>query len=122
MKKQELIDWFQEKLYGCYHIQKDNFIFWFYNKNYIRAKKLALIDGRKINTPEEIKGDVLFRQDLKNEHFICDYNKIWSFFLTNYSSNYHDIQDFIKARLCETENLKQYTPPWYLTTYINNVV
>ncbi len=86
MNKQELINWFNEKLMSCYHIKKDDTILWIYDKNFVRYCKLASIDGSEISLPKEIKGDVLFEQDLKNEHFWCHYNKIWSFLKTNYSS------------------------------------
>ncbi len=110
MNKQELIKWFNEKLMNCYHIKKDDSIFWIYDKNFVRARKLASIDGTYINIPKEIKGDVLFQQDLKNEYFWCNQDKIWLFFEANYSPNYIDVQSFIKTMLCDIDNLKQYTP------------
>jgi hypothetical protein len=45
MNKQELINWFNEKLMNCYHIKKDDTILWIYDKNFVRARKLASIDG-----------------------------------------------------------------------------
>ena len=111
MTKQELIEWFNDKLLNCYHIVEDNGdIIWVYDKNYIRKVKLANIDGREVEPPVYVKSKVIFYQDQKNKWFECDYYKIWQFLEDNYSLNYHDVQSFIKDRLDTIQNLKQFTP------------
>ncbi len=107
MSEKELINWFQKKLNNCYIIQKDDEIYWIYDKNYIRAKKLALIDGRKVDIPENHK-NLFFKYDLKKQHLTCDYNKIWYFLKINYSFDRIDIKTFIIDRMYEFENLNQY--------------
>lgn len=107
MNKKKLLDWFNEKLNNCYHIEVNGGgILWIYDKNYARKLKLAQIDDKKIDLTYD-KNKVLFYQ--KNKYFICDYEKIWRFFYFNYSHNYIYVQTFIKEIL-EQHNLKQYIP------------
>ena len=73
LNKEELIEWFDEKLMNCYHIVRENGdIIWVYDKNYIRKLKLAEIDGIKIDPPVYDKNKVLFYQDQKNKWFECE--------------------------------------------------
>ena len=55
MNKDELISWFNHRLNNCYFVKhKDypDYIFWFYDKNFIRQKKLCRITGEKFEYPE----------------------------------------------------------------------
>ena len=55
----------------------------------------------------------LFYQDLKNEHFVCDYNKIWDVFETKYGCKYYETQEVIKGILETHLKLMGYTPNVY---------
>ena len=111
MNKEELINWFDEKMMNCYHyINEDNNILWCYDPVYIRKKKLGLLLNKEVDVPPYDKNKVIFLQDQKNEYFWCDYDKIWSFLYVNYSYNYKDVHSFIKERLLVMSNLKQYIP------------
>ena len=124
MNKEELKKWFWNKFNGCYKVKHSDYqdrIFYFYDKQFIRQKKLSRIIGEEIVYPSEVKGICLFRQDLKNERLWCKYDKIWSFFETNFSPNYSEIQSFIKELLEEHDKLSVYIPqhanlikPYYL--------
>ncbi len=106
MNDDKLIKWFDEKLYNCYHIEKGNNIYWIYcGKNYNRAKKLANIDGRKIDIPKHKK--ILFQQDLVNKVFYCDHNNIWKF-LNKHTDDYYEIISIIN-RTRNIQKLKNYT-------------
>lgn len=75
--KEDLIDWFDEKLNNCYHLEEDNGnVVWFYDKNYIRMKKIADIEGKEIDIPKFDAKKVMFYQDNENKFFDCDYDKI----------------------------------------------
>ena len=104
MTKEELKIWFWDKFNNCYCVKHDDYpqsVFMIYDLNYIRAKKLANILNKDFEYPTKIKGDCLFRQDLKNGNLWCNHDEIWSFFIKQYSSNYQEISGLIKCWLEE---------------------
>ena len=112
MNKDELREWFYEKLFNCYRVKHKtdtNIRYWVYDKQFIRDCKLSGVLGDKITFPKEYTGDVLFEQDSKNKYIYCDYNKVWSFFESNYQDNYQKIKELITGFLGEIDNYKEYT-------------
>lgn len=98
------MNWLKEKLHNCYQVEENNLIFWIYDKNYIRKKKLSMIDGVNLIIPKKITGIVLFYQDTKKKIFWCDYRKIWNKFETN---DFFTIQILIGLCLLDF-NLNEY--------------
>ncbi len=114
MKKEDLKKWFWNKFNGCYKVNHSDYtdnIYYFYEEQFVRQKKLSrIVGGQELEYPSEVKGICLFRQDSKNEYLYCDNDEIWSFFETNFSTNYNDIQSFIKELLEEHDKLSVYKP------------
>ncbi len=113
MNKEELKKWFWNKLNSCYkvkHCDYQNHTYYFYDEQFIRQKKLSRIVGEEIIYPSKVVGICLFDQELKNEYLYCNYKEIWSFFETNLSSNYQEIQSFIKELLEEHDKLSASIP------------
>ena len=116
MNKQELKKWFWNKFNGCYKVKHSDYtdnIYYFYDEQFIRQKKLSRIVGDELFYPTKVKGICLFRQDIKNERLWCDYDEIWSYFETNFSTNYSKIQSFIKELLEEHDKLSVSIPSGY---------
>jgi hypothetical protein len=110
--KAELIDWFWEKFNSCYLVKHEDLpesIFMFYDPQYIRKLKLANISGEKINKTD-ITGFCLFQQDWKNNYLYCNFGEIWDHLYYNYSTNYIEINQFIKDRLKEHSKMSVLTP------------
>jgi hypothetical protein len=82
----------------------------YYDLRYVRKLKLCKIDGKEISQPKTIIGECLFEQDWKNKYLWCKYSVIWKYLEDNYSTNYKDIQSFIKDRLEEQDKIKILTP------------
>ena len=104
MTEEQLKIWFLDKFNACYlikHFDYSHNIHMIYDIDYIRAKKLANILNKDIEYPIVIKGVCLFEQNFKSGILWCDYNKIWSVFIKNYSSNYQEISGLIKCWLEE---------------------
>ena len=113
MTKDKLTDWFWNKFNSCYPVTHDDYtdrIFYYYDEQFIRKIKLGKLDNQVITLPNNVKGECLFEQDLKNEYLWCDNEEIWSFFKQNYSDKYNDIQLLIKEILSDTTKLNVYTP------------
>ena len=51
-----------------------------------------------------------FEHDEENGDFWCQYDRVWSFFKTNYSSKYSDIKLIIKSLMERHYKLKGLTP------------
>ena len=112
MNKDELREWFYEKLFNCYkvkHKTDPDIKYLVYDKQFIRDCKLSSVLGGDVTFPTEHTGDVLFEQDLKNKIIYCDFNKIWSFFKSNYQNNYNEIRELITGFLGEIDTYKEYT-------------
>lgn len=104
MNREELEKWFLDKFNSCYPVIHENYpnrIFMLYDEQFLRQKKLARVLDEELVYPTDLKGKCLFQQDYINHNFWCDYDEIWSFFEKNYSSNYTDIQTFIKKLVIE---------------------
>ena len=113
MTKQELQEWFYEKLFNCYcakHKSNPNIKFLVYDKQFIRDCKLSSLIGGNIVFPVKYTGDILFEYDLKTKIIYCNYFLIWSFFESNCKKTYQEIQDLIKEFLGKIDNYKEYTP------------
>ena len=113
MNKEELKIWFWKKFDSCYpvtHVDYPKSIFYYYDKQYLRQKKLSRITGEALEYPSAVQGICLFEQDEKNGYLWINYYEIWSFFESNYSSNYADIKELISVWLKETTKLKPLTP------------
>ena len=126
MNKDELREWFYEKLFNCYvvkhkHKTEEHIKYLVYDKQFIRDCKLSDVLGDDIVFPTEHTGDILFKQDLKNKYLYCDYNKIWSFLESNYLDNYHEIQELTTGFLGEIDNYNQYTTQLTYHVYISSL-
>ena len=51
-----------------------------------------------------------FEQDEKNGYLWCQYDRVWSFFKTNYSPKYSDVQSIISNLMERHYNLRGLTP------------
>ena len=79
---------------------------------------LELMEGmeRKVHPDEPHKtlwyknNEWYFEQDEKNGQLWCQIDRVWSFFETNYSSKYSDIQLIIKSLMERHYKLKELTP------------
>jgi len=112
MTNDELKIWFLDKINSCYPVKHDDFtnnFFLYYDVQFVRKIKLSKINNQDIKYPSKIKGDCLFELDTKNEYIYCDYDKIWSFLESNYSSNYDDVQSLINGWLNDIEKMNVYT-------------
>ena len=69
--KEELTKWFWNKYYSCYkvkHQEYQNNVYLYFDKTFLRQKKLCIITGEKVNYPSKVDGICLFEQDLKNKY------------------------------------------------------
>lgn len=105
MSKEELSKWFWNKYNSCYSLVNEHgYTYMIYDNNFIRQRKLARVLGYEIETPKYNGEKCLFCHEFNNQWFNCDYDEIWTFLQNNYSSNYVDIQLFIKELLYEDES------------------
>ena len=51
-----------------------------------------------------------FEQDEENGDFWCQYDRVWSFFYSNYSPKYTDVQSIIKSLMERHYKLRDLTP------------
>ena len=104
--KEELREWFWDKFNSCYRIEcayiKGNYLL-YYNKAYVRQRKIQTILGLDIKEPTEVLSDskFSFKLDYKNGYLWCSNDEIWTFFEDNYSFNYVEIRQFITCLLEE---------------------
>ena len=84
-------DWFVKILENLKEIKEDDFIYWVDKDNKIYMK-----------------------YNKKNEVILIDYDKIWSYFESNYSDNYEEIQRLMRDLVGEHLNLWDATPQKYL--------
>jgi len=111
MNKEELTNWFIDKLNSCYPVTYDDcpeHIFWFYDEKYNRKLKLYKLNNQEITSPNKVQGKCWFDQDLNSKYLWCDYIEIWTFFENNYIDNYNNIQTLIKHILYDTIKLNVY--------------
>jgi hypothetical protein len=82
----------------------------FYEPQFIRKLKLCKISGSPITLPSKVSGICLFEQDWKNRWFYYKYNEVYQFLYENYTSNYSEINIFIKDRLKEADKMSVLIP------------
>ena len=122
MTKEELIIWFCDKFNSCYPVTHSDYpesIFWFYDEKFIRKLKLYKLNNQKITLPSIVRGICLFEEDSKYCWFNCNYDEIWSFLYVNYSSDYTDVQSFIKNILKDSNKFNVFTPYNVFTSYFD---
>ena len=103
MTKDELKIWFWDKFNSCYYIKcesEPNVFYMFYDINYIRAKKLAIILNKDVEIPKDIIGIPLFEINYKYGTFWCHIEEIWEF-LQKHLRNSLYVRSFIKEYLNE---------------------
>jgi len=115
MTREELTKWFCDKFNSCYQavLVDDNGsrLFWFYDKNFIRKKKLCKIENIELHNNNEVKGVCLFDIYVHNRYIYCDSEIIWGFFGQNYSKNYIAIQSLINEIIEKNiPQLRNYVP------------
>ena len=128
MTKKEVKEWFKNKLHSCQIGYDEFFIYFFYNKNFERKKKLSSICGKNdinikyiFTTPEQFEYDLdnnlYFQIDI--EEFKkssihkwyrgtvrCNEN-IWNFIYNNYKGT--DIEELLMETIFEEwSNFNQY--------------
>jgi hypothetical protein len=111
MTKEEISKWFWSKYNSCYPVKHKDYpqnIFMIYDEQFLRQRKLARVLDENVVYPNKVNGKCLFRLDYKNNYFRCHF-EIWSFFEKNYSSNYTDIQAFMR-NLIEEHDKMQLSP------------
>ena len=102
----------------CYVATWDEYpesIFHIHDLQVLRQKKLHRILGKgEFKIPDryykDIKNNIIFEQDYKNEWFCVDYNKIWSVYGSKYGLNYNEIKNMIHGWLKEDTKLSALTP------------
>ena len=121
--KEELYKWFWMKFDSCYLVEqsdyKGNYLMC-YDEQFLRQKKLErIIDGdEEIVYPTKPSGKVLFQQDWEYGWFRCDYDEIWSYLETNYSSNSDEVKELITWMLEEHDKLSVLTPDGESEVYL----
>ena len=109
MTKEEISNWFINKIRSCYPVVKHedypDSILWVYDEKYVRKLKLCKLNNQEIILHNKVKGYCLFRQDLKSQYLWCDYDEIWSFLESNYSYNYNENKLLIKNILSDYAKL-----------------
>ena len=131
-KNEEAKDFFLEKLNGCYQVTRENkfpeIIYWVYDpikvkdkdfRAFNRASTFGFFGSGGLNDEDfkEIKDQVIFWQDLKNEYFYISYKKIWSVFESKLGLNYQEIKKLTTGWLSEHTKLKQYTTSHILLSH-----
>ena len=123
-KEEEAKKFFLEKLSNCYQITRENkfsnYVYWVYDpekvkdKAFTRSSKFGLVNS-VLNDEKfiEIKDHVIFWQDLKNEYFYVNYEKIWSVFESKLGLNYQEIKDLTTGWLNKHTKLREYITGLY---------
>lgn len=110
MAKKEMKKWFRNMFNSCYAVEDNKYpgnYFLYYDKQFIRQMKLCIITDEKINYPETPSGDKLFYLNFENEYIECDYDKMISFFKSNYLPNHNKIKEVIRTFLKEYDNFSK---------------
>jgi hypothetical protein len=113
MNKEELRKWFNNKFNLCYsitHSDYPNCIYWYYDEQIARKIKMCKICNSDYIITNQIKGICLFEQNVFTKKLWCDYDEVWSFFITNYSTDYNEVKCLILEILLDNEKLFLYTP------------
>jgi hypothetical protein len=104
--------WFLNIMKGCYLKKLDKYpgwIFWVYDKNLIRQRKLSKItEEYKINL-DMSNGEIIFEQDEKNGDFYIKYDNYWEYLELNFNLVYMKVRELTSNVVNEVLNSKQYT-------------
>jgi len=113
MTEEELKNWFFDKFNSCYYVKHKDYpesIYMYYDKNFVRQKKLARVLDNDIIYPTKVDGICLFELDYKYEYFWCDYTYVWLFFEKKNVYNYVEIRNLITCWLEKVSKLEIFTP------------
>ena len=107
MSEEELKIWFINILNCCYITDDSRYVYFIYNKNYIRAKKLANILNKDIEYPNKIQQKILLKILKDGNYLYCDYNNIWKYF--EHYKTYTLQQQIIRRFIKDSEIFKTYS-------------
>ena len=110
---EEAKKWFKDLFQGCYLKKLDkypNSIFWIYDKNLIRLRKLAKITGIEKYNLDMFAGEIIFDQDVKNEWFRIKYANYWQFLQSNFNLSWDQVKTLTTEVVNDVLNSKEYTP------------
>ena len=108
---EEAKKWFKDLFQGCYTKTLDKYpdrIFWIYDKNLIRLKKLSKITKIEKYNLDMSVGEVIFDQDVKNRWFRIKYENYWSFLESNFNLNIQQVRELTSCVVNDILNCKKY--------------
>ena len=91
MTKEEIKTLLYDKLNSCYIAKNDyypNTIFFYYDINFIRSKKLANILNKDVEYPKEVKGLLIIEINIEKEIYLCHDDNIFEELNKHYSNNW----------------------------------
>jgi hypothetical protein len=109
---EEAKKWFRDLFQGCYLKKIDkypNSIFWIYDKELIRQRKLSKITGIEKFSLDMSIGEIIFEQDIKNGWFRIKYANYWQFLQSNFKLNDDEIRELTINVANDILNSKEYT-------------
>lgn len=112
MSEKEITDWVLNKLNCCYKVTHPHYphrIFWIYDEQYIRRKKLCKIENTEISIPNHINGICLFVQDTLDFDFYCNSVFFWSFIEKKFSQSFVVVKFLMSDILAKKEKLSYYS-------------
>jgi len=113
MSKEELSNWLISKILYCYPVvdkEWNDYVFYFYDEQYIRKLKLFKLYNIKITSPNQVNGICLFSLNIKYKIIYFHYEYVWKFFENNYINNYIQIEKFITEIINDYKQLNKYSP------------
>ena len=117
---EEAKKWFRNLFQGCYIKRLDKYpdsIFWVYDKNLIRLRKLAKVTGIDEINLNMSDGEIIFDQNEKSGNFWIKYDNYWSFLESNFNLNDEQISELTTDAVNEVLNCKQYTTGFMCICY-----
>jgi len=72
MDKEELSNWFYNKLKMCYAVKHNRYphiTFWCYDEMFIRKMKICKLNNTEVKLPIKFTGKILFEQDTESRRF-----------------------------------------------------
>ena len=108
---EEAKKWFRNLFKGCYIKTLDkypNSIFWIYDKNLVRLKKLSKITGIEKYNLDMSDGELICEQDEKNRCFYIKYHNYWQFLRSNFNLNNNGTRELTTEVINDILNCKEY--------------